>query len=398
MKVLVCNAGSTSLKFKLFDMPSETVLAEGKEERVGSDRAIFHFSKPDGFRIYEENLSIPSYNAGIQLFLDHLLNPEHGVLTSLEELERVGFKTVLSKGYYGIHELTDEVLQGMEDYMVVAPAHNTPYLAAIRQFKELTPQAMLVGAFETAFHMTIPKERRIYGIPYEWYEKYGIQRLGYHGASHSYVAETLQDLYGSTGRAISCHLGGSGSLCAIQDGKSVDTSFGLSLQVGLIQSNRCGDLDPFVVPFLQKEGMPLDEVLEGLTRKGGLLGISGVSNDLRDVQEAAEQGNERAALAIDIFVNGIVRYIGSYYAELGGLDHLVFTGGIGEHSTLIRERVCESLRHMGVLLDTGKNASCDGRGNTVISAEASPVKIHVIPANEELGVARKTYQYQKNEK
>ena len=210
------------------------------------------------------------------MFLDSLLDPETGVLKNLGELKRVGFKTVLSKGYYGIHELTPEVLKGMEDYLVVAPAHNIPYLEAIRQFQALTPQAMLVGAFETAFHTTIPLERKLYGIPYEWYEKYGIERLGYHGASHSYVADTLANKYGSTGKAISCHLGGSGSLCAIDDGKSVDTSFGLSLQTGLIQSNRNGDMDPFIIPFLLKEGMPLDEVLEGLSKKGGLLGISGV--------------------------------------------------------------------------------------------------------------------------
>ena len=395
MKLLVCNAGSTSLKFKLFDMPAETVLAEGKVERVGTDTAIYHFSKPDGFRIFQEGLSIPTYTEGIQLFLDCLLDAENGVLTDLQELERVGFKTVLSKDHYGIHELTPEVLKGMEDYMVVAPAHNRPYLEAIRQFQQLTPNAMLVGAFETAFHQTIPKERKIYGIPWEWTETYGIERRGYHGASHSYVSETLTQMYGSTKKAISCHLGGSGSLCAIDDGKSVDTSFGLSLQVGLIQSNRCGDLDPFVIPFLQKEGLSLDEVLEGLNKRGGLLGISGVSNDLRDVEAAAEAGNERARLAIDIFCNGIIRHIGAYYAELGGLDHLVFTGGIGEHGAKIRAQVCGQLRHMGVWLDPEKNTACCGN-NTVISADDSPVTVHVIPANEELGVARKTYGYQRS--
>jgi len=392
MKLLVCNAGSTSLKFKLFEMPDEQVLAEGKVERVGTDSAIFHFSKPDGFRIFQENLSIPTYTEGIQLFLDRLLDKDEGVLSELSELKRIGFKTVLSKDHYGIHELTPDVLQGMEDYMVVAPAHNRPYLEAIRQFQKLMPDAMLVGAFETAFHQTIPLERKIYGIPWEWQEKYGIERRGYHGASHSYVSETLTSMYGSTGKAISCHLGGSGSLCAIDNGKSVDTSFGLSLQVGIIQSNRCGDIDPFIVPFLLKEGMELDAVLEGLQKRGGLLGISGVSNDLRDIQEAADAGNERARLAIDVFCNGIVRHIGAYYAELGGLDHLVFTGGIGENGDLIRQKVCDQLRHMGILLDPEKNESCRG-ANTVISQEDSPVAIHVIPANEELGVARKTYQY-----
>ena len=390
MKILVCNAGSTSLKFKLFDMPAEEVLAEGKVERVGTDTAIFHFSRPDGFRIFRENLHVPTYTEGIQLFLDRILDPEQGVLSDLSELTRVGFKTVLSKDHYGIHELTPEVLQGMEDYMVVAPAHNTPYLEAIRQFQKLTPDAMLVGAFETAFHQTIPMERRIYGIPWEWYEQYGIQRLGYHGASHSYVAETLTELYGSTGKAISCHLGGSGSLCAIDKGRSVDTSFGISLQVGIIQSNRCGDIDPFIVPFLQKEGLSLDEVLEGLTKKGGLLGISGVSNDLRYVLEAADQGNRRAKLAVDVFVSGIVHYIGAFFLDLGRLDYLVFTAGIGEHSDRVRSMVCGKLALLGVKLDEEANRKCHSAA--VISAEDSEVCVRVIPADEELGIARRTYE------
>ena len=391
MKVLVCNAGSTSLKFKLFDMPEENVLASGKIERVGSeDNAIFHYLSKDGYAVELEKQCIPTYTIGIQKFLDCVLDPEHKVLDSLDELERIGFKTVLSKDHYGVHELTDDVLQGMEDYMVIAPAHNAPYLSAIRQFKDLVPDAKLVGAFETAFHTTVPLERAIYGIPYEWYEKYGIRRMGYHGASHEYISDTMTEKFGTTGKTISCHLGGSCSLCAIDNGKSVDTSFGISLQVGINNSNRCGDIDPFIVPYLQKEGMELDDVLYGLTKKGGLLGISGVSNDLRLVEEAAEAGNERAQLAVDIFVNDIVRYIGMYYAELGGLDHLVFTAGIGEHDAYIREKVCKKLAHMGIWLDDEKNQAV-GNEAACISKEDSPVSIEVVPANEELGVARKTY-------
>ncbi len=391
MKILVCNAGSTSLKFKLFDMPEETVLATGKIERVGSeDDAIFHYQSAEGYTVELEKQCIPTYTIGIQKFLDCLLDPEHAVLGSLEELKRVGFKTVLSKDHYGVHELTPDVLQGMEDFMVIAPAHNTPYLAAIRQFQQLTPDAKLVGVYETAFHRTIPKERYIYGIPYEWYEKYGIRRFGYHGASHEYISDTMKAKYGSTGKTISCHLGGSCSLCAIDDGKSVDTSFGISLQVGINNSNRCGDIDPFIIPFLQKEGMELDDVLYGLTKNGGLLGISGVSGDLRFVEEAAAEGNERAQLAVDIFVNDIVKYIGAYYAELGGLDHLVFTAGIGEHDAYIRERVCSKLSHMGIWMDEEKNAAV-GNEAACISKDDSPVTIEVVPANEELGVARKTY-------
>ena len=391
MKVLVCNAGSTSLKFKLFDMPEERVLATGKIERVGSeDNAIFHYQDAEEYAVKLEKQCIPTYTDGIQKFLDCLLNPEHRVLNSLEELERVGFKTVLSKDHYGVHELTPDVLQGMEDYMVIAPAHNTPYLSAIRQFQKLTPDAKLVGVFETAFHRTIPAERYMYGIPYEWYEKYGIRRLGYHGASHEYISDTVAEKYGSTGKTISCHLGGSCSLCAIDDGRSVDTSFGISLQVGINNSNRCGDIDPFIIPFLQKEGMDLDDVLYGLTKNGGLQGISGVSNDLRLVEEAAVEGNERAKLAVDIFCNDIVRYIGMYYAELGGLDHLVFTAGIGEHNANIRAKVCGKLAHMGIWIDEEKNQAV-GNEAACISKDDSPVTIEVIPANEELGVARKTY-------
>ncbi len=391
MKVLVCNAGSTSLKFKLFNMPEEQVLATGKIERVGSeDSAIFHYESMEGYKVELEKQCIPTYTIGIQKFLDCLLDKEHKVIDSLKELERVGFKTVLSKDHYGVHELTPEVLQGMEDYMVIAPAHNGPYLSAIRQFQELVPEAKLVGAFETAFHQTIPMERAIYGIPYEWYETYGIRRMGYHGASHEYVSDTVASKYGSTGKTISCHLGGSCSLCAIDEGKSVDTSFGISLQVGINHSNRCGDIDPFIIPFLQKQGMELDEILHGLTKKGGLFGISGISNDLRLVEEAAEDGNERAKLAIEIFCNDIIRYIGAYYAELGGLNHLVFTAGIGEHDAFIREKICRKLKHMGILLDEEKNKAV-GNETVCISREDSPVTIEVIPANEELGVARKTY-------
>ncbi len=391
MKVLVCNAGSTSLKFKLFNMPEEQVLATGKIERVGSeDSAIFHYESMEGYKVELEKQCIPTYTIGIQKFLDCLLDKEHKVIDYLKELERVGFKTVLSKDHYGVHELTPEVLQGMEDYMVIAPAHNGPYLSAIRQFQELVPEAKLVGAFETAFHQTIPVERAIYGIPYEWYETYGIRRMGYHGASHEYVSDTVASKYGSTGKTISCHLGGSCSLCAIDEGKSVDTSFGISLQVGINHSNRCGDIDPFIIPFLQKQGMELDEILHGLIKKGGLFGISGISNDLRLVEEAAEDGNERAKLAIEIFCNDIIRYIGAYYAELGGLDHLVFTAGIGEHDAFIREKICRKLKHMGILLDEEKNKAV-GNETVCISREDSPVTIEVIPANEELGVARKTY-------
>lgn len=392
MKILVSNVGSTSLKFKLYDMPTQTVLCESKIERVGSQSdAIYHYkNRISGAAETREGCCIPSYTEGIRLFLEDMCG-ENGAAATAEEIAAVGFKTVLAKGFYGVHELNDEVIDAMREYLFVAPAHNGPYLEAIGRFREMMPWARLVGVFETAFHTTIPPERSMYAIPYEWYERFGIKRLGYHGASHSYVAETLENMYGSTGRTVSCHLGGSCSLCAIDEGKSADTSFGFSLQTGVPHANRVGDLDPYVVPFLVNEGMSMDEVLMGLSKNGGLLGVSGVSNDLRHVELAAEGGNERAQLAIDMFVSSIVKYAGAFCAVLGGLDNLVFTGGIGENSVTVRRRVCSALEYMGLELDDGANLDCGGK-LTVISSADSRVRVLVIPANEELGIARQTYR------
>ena len=384
MYILVSNVGSTSLKFKLFDMPEERLLCESRIERVGSGDAIFSYrSALKGFSVRREGLAVPDYSAGIRLFLQALCTGEGAALQRAEEIEAVGFKTVLAKGYYGVHRLDEKVLQAMRDYLFVAPAHNAPYLEAIDRFRELLPRAALVGVFETAFHTTIPLERRLYSLPWEWYERYGIMRMGYHGASHSYVADQA-----GGGKIISCHLGGSCSLCAIEDGKSVDTSFGFSLQTGIPHANRAGDFDPYVIPFLQNEGLSEEEILKQIAKNGGLLGISGVSNDLRQVEAAAAQGHERAKLAIEVLAVSIVRCIGSFYAELGGLDKLVFTGGIGENSATLRRRVCAPLRHMGVVLDEEANET---RRSGLISAPDSPVQVLIIPANEEIGVARRTY-------
>jgi acetate kinase len=387
MKVLVSNVGSTSLKFKVFEMPSERVLCEARVESVGSADAAFRYrNATSGAEVRQEHVPVPDYTAGIHLFLSFLTADETGAVADISEIAAVGFKTVLAKGYLGVHELTEPVLQGMRDYLFVAPAHNGPYLEAIEAFRPLMPDARMVGVFETAFHTTIPLARRLYAVPYEWYRRYGIMRMGYHGASHGYIARTLADRYGSTGRTVSCHLGGSCSICAIQDGKSADTSFGFSLQTGLPHAARAGDTDPYIVPFLLQEGLSMDEILDGLGKRGGLLGVSGVSADLRKVQEAAEGGNEQAALAVEVFVASIVKYIGAFYAELGGLDHLVFTGGIGENSAAVRAAVCRRLPHLGVTLDEEKNAALRGEG--CISLPGAPADVLVIPANEEIGVAR----------
>lgn len=408
MNVLVCNAGSTSLKCKLYDMPGDTVLAQCGIERVGSENdALFHYrNNLTGKRKELSGLSMPDYKAGVRLFLDTLTGADTkepaqtreedgsadglSVLHSVSEVERVGFKTTLSKGHFGVHELNEETLQGMRDWYALTPVHTKAYLSAIEVLRAFLPDALFVGVFETGFHETIPLERRLFGVPYEWHEKYGLMRLGYHGASHGYIADVLNEKSRHY-RAISCHLGGSGSVCAIKDGKSIDVSFGMSLESGLIHNNRVGDIDGSIWDFLRGEGLSEEEIRDGFRKKGGLLGISGVSNDLRYVIAAADQGNERARLAVDVYVSGIVHYIGAFYPDLGGLDYLVFTAGIGEHSDRIRAMVCERLPAFGVKLDPEKNRNASGEAE--ISAPDSKVRVFVIPTDEELGIARRTYAF-----
>lgn len=390
MDLLVCNAGSTSLKLKLFEMNRETVLFQARIERVGAPGSgVYAWQDHLGRAGRREGLDILDYETGIRLVLDSMLAPGTGVIGSAGEIGAVSFKTVLARGFYGVHELTEDVMRAMEQYLFVAPVHNAAYLAVIRQFQSLLPHTRMIGVFETAFHTTIPLERRLYAVPYEWYEQTGLARMGYHGASHAYIAQQAAKL-GRAERVISCHLGGSSSICAIQNGRSVDTSFGFSLQTGVMHANRCGDADPYIIPFMQQAGLSQEEILEGLSKKGGLLGISGVSNDMRQVHIAAEKGNAHAQLAIDMLVRDVIRYIGSFYAELGGLDQLVFTGGIGENDAFLRAMVCRPLRHMGVWLDEAANNGCrDG----IVSQKNSPVLIPVIPANEELGLARQALAY-----
>ncbi len=389
MKVLVCNAGSTSLKLKLYEMPACTVLATGKVERVGScDDAIFGYANcGSGYKVDAVKQNIPDYAVGIRRFLFELTESEGAVLSDIQEIERVGYKSVLSKDHYGIHEIDEGVMQGMRDFFPLAPVHNSAYLKAIETVQSVLPEARHVGVFETAFHRGIPLERKIYGVPYEWYEKYGVQRLGYHGASHGYIADCL-NAEKKEYKAISCHLGGSASICGILNGKSVDTSFGMSLETGLIHANRVGDMDPTMIHFLKEVGLSEEEILQGCQKKGGLLGISGVSGDLRYVLEAADAGNARAQLAVDVFVTGIVHYIGAFFLDLGGLTDLVFTAGIGEHSDRVRAMVCQRLGVLGVKLDEKANRA----HAPIISSRDSKVTVRVIPTDEELGIARRTYE------
>ena len=392
MDILVCNVGSTSLKFKLYTMPTLTPLATGRVERVGDrETAIFHYENVQtGYHITLEHQDIPSYTAGISLFFRYLTSAPSAAIDHIGLIEGIGFKTVLAKGFYGVHRLDEAVLEGMLAYMNIAPVHNRCYLEAINECKALLPETPLVGVFETEFHMTIPLERKLYGIPYSWYERFGIQRFGYHGASHRYIAETIAERHGDDRfKLVSCHLGGSSSLCAVENGMSMDCSFGFSLQTGIMHANRVGDMDAYIIPFLLDQGLTLEEILQGLDQEGGMLGISGISNDLRFI-EAQTATNDRAGLAISMFCHDVVRYIGAYYVQLSGLDHLAFTGGIGENSDLVRGDVCGKLGILGVELDEEANRKLPESG--VISTPDSRVVVHVIPADEESVVARKTYQ------
>ena len=393
MEILICNAGSTSLKFKLYDMPSERLLASCTMERVG-DPAGGRMRYSGGAEL-DKSVVISDYETGIRMFLKYITGEGTGVLTDVSRIAAVGFKTVLSRGHYGVHRIDEEVMRGMWDMLSVAPAHNRHYLAAIGTFQKVLPNTPLVGVFETAFHQTLPPEAYIYSVPYEWHERYGVRRFGYHGASHSYVADCLTKRLGPEYRAVSCHLGGSCSLCAILDGKSVDTSFGISLQTGLPQSNRSGDLDPFLVRYMVKaEGMSMEEVFQTLETRGGLLGISGVSGDLRDVEMAANGGNQRAALAIRIFQRELLRYIGGYASILGGLDAVALTGGIGENSKSVQDCVLLGLSYLGAVPGVRR----EEEGIYCLTDSASPVSVFIIPANEELGVARRTYESLNNTK
>ncbi len=386
MKILICNVGSTSLKFQLFDMEqNESVLAAGGAERVGAPKTLFYYTCNQTNLRYDA--VFPTHGEAISEMLRCLLN---GCVTSLEEISCVGFKVVHAKGVTGVQYLTDDVLQAMADFNSVAPAHNPPYIAAIRQFRELMPETPLIGAFETAFHANMPPEAYLYPIPLELYEKHAIRRYGFHGASLEYLSTwTADKMKRNDLKLVCCHLGGSGSLCAVKNGVSIDTTMGMGLQCGVLQNNRIGDMDPYIIFHLVEEcGMQLSEVKTMLQTKSGLLGMSGgVSNDLRDIQQAAEDGNTNCENAIKAYAYGIKKYIGAYVAAMGGVDAIVFGGGIGRRSSLVRKMCLDNLDFLGISLDGQKNENPIGGDD--ISAEGSSVRIFVVDTNEEIIVARK---------
>ncbi|HEX8342714.1 MAG TPA: acetate/propionate family kinase [Tepidisphaeraceae bacterium] len=362
MQVLVANLGSTSFKFKVHDMDKNgEVVARGGYERIGQESGEFK-----------------THGDVIDVILKQLGGKP----------DAIGFKAVHGGPISGAVRVDESVIATMQQFADIAPAHNPPYIAAMRAFAEKLPDVPQVACFETAFHQTIPPARQAYAVPQEWAEKLGIRRYGFHGASHRYIATRMKELSPGARRVINCHLGGSSSICAIEDGKSVATSMGLTPQTGLPQNNRVGDFDTFALLKLLKSGFGVDRVLTVLSKQSGLLGLSGVSNDMRDIEQAAAEGNARAQLAIDAYVDSIRHYVGAYLVALGGCDALVFTAGIGENGAQLRADVCRNLGFAGIKLDDKLN---NVRGKeTKISALDSNCEIWIVPTNEELIVARQT--------
>lgn len=388
MKILICNVGSTSLKYKLFDLDAgERVLASGGAERVGTQKGEFycrnHLTGASG---REANV-FPTHKEAISRML---LALEDGVLGSLRELGCIGFKVVQGGAVTGTQFLTEDVLEAMASFNSVAPAHNPPYIAAVRQFRELLPDMPLIGAFETAFHQTMPPKAYLYSIPAELERKYQIRRYGFHGASLEYLSGWAAEKMGRTDlKLVCCHLGGSSSICAVENGRSVDTSMGLGLQCGVMHNNRIGDMDPYVIFYLvERCGMRLEEVKQMLQSSSGFLGMSGgISGDLRDVEQAAAAGNADCRNALDAYCYSIKKYIGAYMAAMGGLDAVVFGGGIGRNGKNVRAGALEGLECFGIRADPLKNENAAGGDD--ISADGSRVRVFVVDTDEEIIVARK---------
>lgn len=387
MKVIVCNIGSTSFKFQLIDMTDERVLARGHIERVGSEKSRSVFYRGMNDLVIEEEIPVPSQRAAVQRGLDFL---KAGIVQNLSEIDAVGFKAVQAGEKSFSVPITEQVIRAMEAYNDLAPAHNPAYIEAMRMFGELMPSIVLVGIFEPGFHVNKPLYAQVYGAPYEWYEKYGVRKYGYHGASLRYVTgETVKrlNLDPENHKVIACHLGGSSSVCAYKNGISIDTSMGFTPQTGLIQSSRTGDIDAFVIPYImRKTGRSMEDVYGELCSNGGLKGLSGVSGDMRDIIAAVKKGNNRARLARDKFIYDIKFYMGAYILLMEGLDAICFTGGTGQKDWELRRVVLSSLEFLGFRLDSRANKENRER----IDAHDSKIAALVLDTNEEIIVARET--------
>lgn len=391
MNVLVINCGSSSLKYQLINSDTEEVLAKGLCERIGIDGRLVYQKAGCDKEITEA--SMPTHKEAIQMVLDALTNDKTGAIASLKEVNAIGHRVVHGgEKFASSVVITDEVIQAVEECNDLAPLHNPANLIGIRACQELMPGVPMVAVFDTAFHQTMPDVAYTYGIPYEYYEKYKVRRYGFHGTSHSYVSKRTAEIVGKPYdqmKIIVCHLGNGASISAVNCGKSVDTSMGLTPLEGLVMGTRSGDLDPAIIDFVgKKEGLSLDEMNEVLNKKSGMLGISGVSSDGRDLEAAAETGNKRAQLALDVFDYRVIKYIGAYAAAMNGVDAIAFTAGIGENNIKMRKDVCSSLTYLGVKLDEEKN---NVRGEErIISADDSKVQVLLVPTNEELAIARET--------
>jgi len=383
MKILCANVGSTSFKYEILDLDHSISIVKGNIERIGNHPSYFTHLGSSGAPVTGE-IDVPDHSEAIQYAIAQI--------GDLSGLSGVGFKTVFGKGIWRSALIDDTVIQALIDYIPLAPLHNPAYVASIRAFQDLLPKMPLVAVFETWFHQTIPDYAYDFGVPRPWVEKYAVRRYGFHGASHRWISERVPRLItrSSEGlRIISCHLGGSSSLCAIKSGQSIDTSMGISTQYGVIQSTRTGDLDPFAVLYvMDQEQWDIKEITRQLMEESGLKGVSGTSGDLRDVEAAANAGNDNARLAMETFFYGVKKQIGAYIAVLGGLDVIAFTGGIGEKSVTARAQICLDLDWLGIELSAEKNQHHMGEGE--ISADSSRVKVLVIPAVKEIIVARET--------
>ena len=393
MKILVINAGSSSLKYQLIDMETEKVMAKGLCERIGIDGHLKHSPLVGDKPVFNEDIPLPTHAEAIAAVIEKLTSEEYGVVSSMKEIDAVGHRVVHGGEKFASSVLiTDEVMAALEECTPFAPLHNPANITGINACREVMGDVPMVGVFDTAFHQTMPGKAFMYAVPYEYYENDGIRRYGFHGTSHRFVSGHCAEVMGRPAeelKLISCHLGNGSSICAIDGGKCVDTSMGFTPLVGLPMGTRCGDLDPGAMQFIMnKHNIGIDDMLTILNKKSGVLGISGVSSDFRDLDKAAEEGNERAQLALDMFHYWVAKVVGSYVAAMNGVDAIIFTAGVGENSSYTRAAICEYFGYLGVKIDPEANAK---RGQDImISTPDSKVKVYVLPTNEELVIARDT--------
>ena len=393
MKVLVLNCGSSSIKYKLYNMDNEAVLAQGGVERIGLDNAFIKVKLTNGEK-KQIMADLPTHKEGVSLVFKCLLDPEFGAIKDLKEIDAVGHRIVQGGDKYNKSVIVDkQVEQDIEELCDLAPVHNAGHLKGIRAVDALMPTTPQVCVFDNAFHSTMPDYAYLYAIPYELYEKYHIRRYGFHGTSHRYVSQRVCKILGldvNNSRIITCHIGNGASVAAILNGKVIDTSMGLTPLAGLMMGSRCGDIDASAVTYLMdKLGKKPQEMADYLNKQSGVLGITGISSDMRDVENAAQKGNKRAKLALEMYDYRIKKYIGAYAAALGGVDAIVFTAGVGENQTDTREQACAGLEFLGIKIDKAKNATIHGE-EAIISTPDSKVKVVVVPTDEEIVIARDT--------